>query len=98
MPIHGQLVSIHAFDCLPLLEVFLLEQVHLASITRGVHTVLWFAGQLALQDGPHLVAKRHVLAFAVQCAGCRTEDLQDGSMQQRMLGRGDQNPLVDAAP
>ena len=81
-----------------LLEVHLPEQVHIAPITRDVHTMLWVVGQFALQDIPQLVAKRHVLAFAVQCAGCRAEDLQDGFMQQRMLGRGDQNPLVDVAP
>ena len=85
-------------DGLPLLEAHLPEQVHSAPITRAVHTMLWFSGQLALQDVPHLLAKRQVLAFAVQCAGCRAEDLRDGFMQQRMLGRGDQNPLVGVVP
>ena len=73
-------------DGLALLDVNLSEQVHIAPISRDIHAMLWFARQLPLQDVPHLVAKRHVLAFAVQCAGCHAGDLQDGFMQQRMLG------------
>ena len=82
-------------DSLVFLDVNLSEQVHIAPISRDIHAMLWFARQLPLQDVPHLVAKGHVSPFALQCGRFRAEDLQNGFMQEGMLGRGNQDPLVD---
>ena len=60
--------------------------------------MLWFARQLPPQDVPHPVAKGHVSPSALQCGSCRAEDLQNGFMQEGMLGNGNQDPLVDVVP
>lgn len=99
MTIHGNLNSIFVRDGLALLDANLSEQVHIAPIMRDIHAMLWFAArQLPLQDVPHLVAKGHVPPSAIQCGSCRAEDLQNGFMQKGMIGRGNQDSLVDVAP